>query len=40
MFLSGKVSYCRFESLGTGDFATNGASKMHETSSSLGRKQL
>ncbi len=29
MLLLGKVSFCRFGSLGFGDFAGNSASKMH-----------
>ncbi len=38
MFLPGQVSFCRFGSLGLGDFAS--ASKIVETSFALGWKRL
>ncbi len=40
MFLPGKASFRRFGSLGSGDFASNSASKIVETSSTLGWKRL
>ncbi len=40
VFLSGKASFCRFGSLGSGNFASNSASKIVETSSALGWNHL
>ncbi len=40
MFLSGKASFCRFGALGSGDFTSNSASKIVETSSARGWKRL
>ncbi len=40
VFLSGQGSFCRLGSLGSGDFASNSASKIVETSSALDWKSL
>ncbi len=36
VFLPGQASFCRFGSLGLGDFASSSSSKIVETSSALG----
>ncbi len=40
VFLSDKASFCRFGSLGLGNFANDSASKIVDTSSALGWKNL